>query len=571
VLQSLYVPMSDGVRIAVDLWLPPQAAAEKVPTLMRATRYQRATRTESDDPDDNANAAEAKLWLDRSYALVVVDARGSGASFGMRTSELSPEEVRDYGEVVDWIGAQPWSNGRVGSYGVSYDGNTAEHVARNGSKHLVAIAPQFSDFDPFRQTIFPGGAYFAPFDGWLGQVQALDGIDGAAERLAEMLGVDLATLQQQMPGVTPVDGPEGDALLEQALAEHQANVVLNLEEFDHRDDRLWDDSAVPTHRNDLEASGVAVFVQVGWVDAGTVVGALERFTTFSLSQDVWIGPWPHGGGKVIDTVKDAGLQPSFDDLSSDDQFERLAAFFDRHVRDGAPPDGARRLRFTTMNAEGWTDSDVWPLPDVSDQQWYLAGGSLGRDLATSAETFELPTSPHSTGAASRWYGQLGSDVSYDTWADTVDGRRSFMSAPLESALTIVGFPVITVDVISSEPDGLLLAYLEMIRPDGVRVPVTEGSLRLSRRGPTQPEVRTDRRLDRSFAAADNADMTPGAAARVTFELLPIAAMFEPGAVLVLSFASSDTDNFRAYAAAGSPLTLSASPDRQATLVLPVRS
>jgi len=52
----------------------------------------------------------------------VADARGTGASFGTRAGELSEREIKDYAGLIGWIAAQPWSNGRVGVYGGSYEG-----------------------------------------------------------------------------------------------------------------------------------------------------------------------------------------------------------------------------------------------------------------------------------------------------------------------------------------------------------------------------------------------------------------------------------------------------------------
>jgi X-Pro dipeptidyl-peptidase (S15 family) len=71
--------------------------------------------------------------------LVVADARGTGASFGSRPIELGPREIADYGELIDWVAAQPWSNGRVGVYGTSYEGQAAELVAGLGNPHVAAV------------------------------------------------------------------------------------------------------------------------------------------------------------------------------------------------------------------------------------------------------------------------------------------------------------------------------------------------------------------------------------------------------------------------------------------------
>ena len=154
--QALHVPMRDGVRIAVDVWLPADAApGDRLPAMMRATRYWRARHQPGVPLEETSNFAEAERWNGAGYALVLVDARGSGASFGMRRFELAEDEVRDYGEVADWIAAQPWSNGRVGAYGVSYAGNTAEMLAVNGNPVVKAVAPLFNDFDNFGHLIFP--------------------------------------------------------------------------------------------------------------------------------------------------------------------------------------------------------------------------------------------------------------------------------------------------------------------------------------------------------------------------------------------------------------------------------
>ena len=56
-----------------------------------------------------------KMVKSRGYALVTVDTRGSGASFGKRPFDLAPAEVADHQEVLEWVIAQPWCNGKVGT------------------------------------------------------------------------------------------------------------------------------------------------------------------------------------------------------------------------------------------------------------------------------------------------------------------------------------------------------------------------------------------------------------------------------------------------------------------------
>ncbi len=174
-------------------------------------------------PEADSNHAAGQLWTGAEFALVVVDARGTGTSFGSRTMELGPREIADYGELIDWVAAQPWCNGRVGVYGTSYEGQAAELVASLGNPHVVAVAALFSPLDPYRELFYPGGcATGGRFARWMCESQIQDGVAGAVERLSELTGVPIEALVLPAP-VKPVDGPDGPALLEAAIGEHQAN------------------------------------------------------------------------------------------------------------------------------------------------------------------------------------------------------------------------------------------------------------------------------------------------------------------------------------------------------------
>jgi predicted acyl esterase len=84
-LQSVYVPVGDGVRLAVDVWLPAErtAVGGTVGTVMRVTRYHRAEAPQEPGPEADTNAVAGDLFNGAGFALVVVDARGTGASFGL--------------------------------------------------------------------------------------------------------------------------------------------------------------------------------------------------------------------------------------------------------------------------------------------------------------------------------------------------------------------------------------------------------------------------------------------------------------------------------------------------------
>lgn len=200
--RSCYVAMKDGTRIAVRYSLPADLkAGEKIPAVIETTRYVTENQRSfilkallnlkiAKEVSDGVKEA----FINSKYAFVKVDARGSGSSFGAMTMEFSREQIDDMGQVIDWIASQSWSNGKVGAYGISYSGNTAELAA---AKHpaLQAAALLYSDFDVFSQSVAPGGI---PNDylvtNWYNEIARMDSNN---------------TKNLFLRGTAPVDGDRG--------------------------------------------------------------------------------------------------------------------------------------------------------------------------------------------------------------------------------------------------------------------------------------------------------------------------------------------------------------------------
>src|SRR5206468_7311692 len=131
---SFHLAMRDGVRVAVDLSLPVGLEADaKIPAILYQTRYFRAFQFRwplslflRRTPKRDFRSELVGLAVRQGFAWVDVDVRGSGASFGTQPHPWSEAALADAGEIVDWIVSQPWSNGNVGGFGVSYSGTAAE-------------------------------------------------------------------------------------------------------------------------------------------------------------------------------------------------------------------------------------------------------------------------------------------------------------------------------------------------------------------------------------------------------------------------------------------------------------
>jgi len=102
------------------------------------------------------------------YALGVDNAfcsRGTGCSGGV-WDFFQPAEARDGVDVIRWIAAQPWSDGKVAMIGKSYPGITQLFVAKTQPPHLSAITP-LSVLDDTYDTLYPGGIFNNGFAlGW---------------------------------------------------------------------------------------------------------------------------------------------------------------------------------------------------------------------------------------------------------------------------------------------------------------------------------------------------------------------------------------------------------------------
>jgi hypothetical protein len=536
--QSFHIPMRDGVRIAVDLYLPAIPASAggsypRLPTILHQTRYRRGLQFTDSTREANAGPPYGLLpFLQAGYAVVITDVRGTGASFGWRTTEFSPEEVRDGWDVLDWIVAQPWSDGAVGSVGVSYPGTTAELIGTLGHPALKAIAPQFSIYDFYSDVIRPGGIFLDTFfRQWGSLVSRMD-----ANRFDPP--------NSPISGVRPVDGPDGTRLMAEAIAEHRQNASIygQAQALEARDDHdasgLSLDDISPHRLYDTLSRRIPIYNYGGWAD-GFSGAQIKRFLAQpSPGSRLIMGPWNHGGAWSYYP----GRGPV---RSVFDHSRELLRFFDYHVRgrstgiEHEPP-----VWYFTTGEDRWKSAAAWPV-STRDTVFHARSYTLHDRPPTGLREVNVLyfDSTQGTGDQSRWNTILGGGaVAYAARPRNPPDVTAWESQPLTADLTITGHPVVSVNAKIPRSATDILVYLEDVDSTGAGHLVAEGQLDL-RHGKlaTAPSWYPRPEAYHSFRRADM--IAPGSGITTAVELLPMSHRFTKGNRIRLVITRTDRDHF----------------------------
>lgn len=582
--QSTYVPMRDGVRLAVDVVLPRNLPPEtRIPALLSQTRYWRAMELRA--PFSWFLKASAlnphfrdfePFFASRGYALVRVDVLGTGASFGRWLCPWAPDAVEDAREVIDWIVAQPWCDGRVGAYGISYLGTSAELTAVLGHPALLAAMPMFNHPDPYTDIAYPGGIFNRRFmEVWGRAGEELDRNETPPE--FGFLG------RLIVRGVMPVGGEGGRELLQAALEEHRANgrVAAMLQGVECRDDTpqgegfSFDTIAVARYKEELAASQAALCGWGSWMDAGTADAAIRRFLTFDNARCTVIGAWNHGGTHNASPYRTSDRPPN---PPLPQQWAEMLRFFDAYLKgEDSGLRGEKVLYYYTMGEERWKKTAVWPPEGTSLECWYLGDE---RALLPQAPREQAGSDSYavnyqaSSGLKNRWWELSAVHNDSVTYSDrAAAGRRmlTYTSPPLKEAIEISGYPVLTLYLASTASDVALYAYLEDVDEQGRVTYVTEGQLRaIHRRLPAEASPYDLQVPYRSFRRAELNPLLPGEVLELAFGLHPTSVLLRRGHRLRLSIAGHDEGTFPRIPPRGTPvLTVERNAARASRLELPV--
>jgi len=564
---SYYVPMRDGVELAVEVLLPASLSrADKLPALLNQTRYWREIEIRwpfslfIKPADLNPDFNKMKpFFTSRGYALVFVDVRGTGASYGVWPYPWPEVSIDDAREIVEWIIRQPWSNGLVAGFGISYVGTTAELLPAVEHPAVKAVIPMFNHPDGYTDIAFPGGVMNRRFLSDWGQFDlALDHNTIPAE-----YGLRGRII---VKGVKPVDVPGGREKLKEAVEQHRANgSVYELAQLvSCRDERhegidiMIDDITVQKYARNIHNAGVPLFGFGSWMDAGTADAVLRRFMTVDYAVRGAIGAWEHGGRYHASPYASPGLK-SLPPLEG--QWAEMLRFFDSCLKEKTPPAADQKVLFYyTMGEEKWKQTHTWPPEGVTQSRWYLqAGGLLAPERPVEENGYEEYQVDFNatTGLNNRWWEMSSihdTTVIYPDRGETEGRLLSFTSQPLERDTEISGYPVVMLYVSSTEPDGVIIVYLEDVFEDGRVIYITEGLLRARHRKISSEKPSFNLPVPyHSFKKSAETPLIPGERTEFHFGLLPTSVLIRKGHRIRVSIAGHDRDTFERIPEQGDPL------------------
>ena len=344
--QDVPIAMRDGVVLRADVYRP--ASGEKFPVAINRGPYDK-TSTLDMTPSVARNLAK------RGYVCICQDIRGRYQSEG----DYVPleNEIEDGVDTVEWAAAQPWSNGAVGIFGISYGGFSSYCAAIGQAPHLKCIYPAMIGYGPdLRTGGIPQLNGFCAWQIWAGQ----------GRECGNVLRIDTSHLPLcEIDDKSGLPNPNFDTL-----------VCTNL------------DTPVPGEISDqlvmerLAQIECPAYIVAGWYDE-LIEGTIEtwcRLVASSPDARLMIGPWHHN---LCDMEEPRVGKLPLPDVESKRYFEHMEMFMAQHLKGevNAISQAIAPVKLYVMGANEWRDEYEWPLARTDYQPLYLhSSGAAGRDI-----------------------------------------------------------------------------------------------------------------------------------------------------------------------------------------------
>jgi hypothetical protein len=442
---DIRITARDGVELSANIWRP--VTDELVPAILEMIPYGK------DNWRRAADMTRGEWFAARGYALCRLDVRGTGSSFGVALDEYTADETRDGYDAVEWLAAQPWCDGGVAMWGISYGGFTAIQVAALRPPHLRAIVPVMATDDRYLDDVhYRGGCV-------------------TVSELSQY-----AVSQVAMNAMPPEASFRGAAWRDEWRARLDATPPWLVAWLRNQvDGPYWRQGSLAPDYDSIEA---AIFNIGGWQDS-YVDPAFRMQARCRAPSHTIVGPWHHSW------PHDAAPGPNLDEL------HEIVRFLDRHVRgvangwDDEPPivwferEYAPPSPFPAASPGRWRAASTYPHPSTTPWVWQFDEG---------ADAFVHHPTTGTRGPLSWGAGEPPNGLARDLRPDEAAGPV-FTTEPLSTPLEILGVPEVVLHVAVDVAVATLAVRLSDVAPDGTSALVSQGVLNLThRRSHVAPEA-----------------------------------------------------------------------------------
>jgi putative CocE/NonD family hydrolase len=444
---GLEVAASDEITLATDHYYP--VASGQFPTVLIRTPYGRRL----------PPAFYAQRFAERGYHVVVQDVRGRFGSDG----EFEPfiHEGEDGMATLSWLRSQPWFDGRLGTWGLSYLGYTQWALATAAPDAVGALLPALSTSEG-ALTGFTGGAPWLELPlRWMIILDALNNLPGGSGQLAPW-----RTFWRML-------GPVQNRLLAQAARHRplaEVDELLIGHPISHFRETVNQELPQTLLQTDLSGQIAdvqgAVHLLAGWHDF-MLDGLLRDYATLRAAGKrpfLTLGPWTHVERRVAASALREGL-----------------AWFDATLKGKHEKLRQDSVRVFVMGAGEWRSLSDWPPPARAVDYYLSAAGGLTKDRPTADSRPDRyvydPADPTPAVGGALFGNGAGQreNRSLEARADVL----TYTSAPLAADLEIMGPVQATLFVASSCEATDFFVRLCDVRRDGASLNVCDGVVRLT--------------------------------------------------------------------------------------------
>lgn len=433
---DLRVPMSDGVELSTDVYLPKTEGP--FPVIFFRTPY------------DNAHERYLKFiryFVPRGYAFVIQDVRGRGDSDGMWNPFFN--EAKDGRDSLSWIMKQKWCNGKIGMMGGSYCGFVQWAAASEGREYLICLSSTAAvGYESMDEYPYVGGVLM-PYAMWW-----LNYTGGRTLQRSELYNWEKIYRHRPVAEIEQMVG--------------RLNTVWrHWIEHDCYDD-YWKGYSYEQAFPKLD---IPVLHITGWFDDdqhGEMLNYRKMIEAGQKNQKLVIGPWTHGGTR--EPAEKVG-EFEFGKNAVIDVLELQLRWFDYWLKGmntgimEEPP-----VRIYLMGQNRWVDEFEYPLARTVYTPWYLR--SKGRANSLFGDGILSPEKPgkepsdhydHNPENPAPAAASEGADLRPIQRRDDV---LVYTSPPLEEDIIIVGPIEAVLYAASSTPSTDFVIRISDVFPDG---------------------------------------------------------------------------------------------------------